>query len=128
MEYMPNNDEIIDKFEQIIEAIDIINDRCKDIRVADDFLLTPWGMTIFDSCVMRIQVIGESVKTIDDKTQHQLLNKYPQIPWRKIIGLRNFISHEYANVDNKIIWTTIKVHLAPLREAILQIIHDIQSY
>ena len=40
-------------------------------------------MTIFDSCVMRLQTIGEYVKKIDDKTNKQLLPKYP-----KYLGLR----------------------------------------
>lgn len=43
-------------------------------------------MTIFDSCVMRLQTIGEYVKKIDDKTNKQLLPKYPQVPWVKVIG------------------------------------------
>lgn len=45
-------------------------------------------MTIFDSCVMRLQTIGEYVKKIDDKTNKQLLPKYPQVPWVKVIGQR----------------------------------------
>ena len=55
-------------------------------------------MTIFDSCVMRLQTIGEYVKKIDDKTNKQLLPKYPQVPWVKVIGQRNIISrfgHKY---------------------------------
>ena len=51
-------------------------------------------MTIFDSCVMRLQTIGEYVKKIDDKTNKQLLPKYPQVPWVKVIGQRNIISHD----------------------------------
>ena len=56
-------------------------------------------MTIFDSCVMRLQTIGEYIKKIDDKTNKQLLPKYPQVPWVKVIGQRNIISHEYSAVD-----------------------------
>ncbi|MFQ9021749.1 MAG: HepT-like ribonuclease domain-containing protein [Parabacteroides merdae] len=62
------------------------------IQTPDDFLSTPWRMTIFDSCVMRLQTIGEYVKKIDDKTNKQLLPKYPQVPWVKVIGQRNIIS------------------------------------
>ena len=52
---------ICDRLQQILEAIDIIEERCKDIHCADEFLLTPGGMMIFDSCVMRLQAIGEQV-------------------------------------------------------------------
>ena len=78
-------------------------------------------MTIFDSCVMRLQTIGEYVKKIDDKT-----NK-PQVPWVKVIGQRNIISHEYSAVDEEKIFITIKKHLPPLKSTVLLIIKDIEK-
>lgn len=60
-------EEILDKFLQLSESISIIEDRCKNIQNVDDFLLSPWGMTVLDACIMRIQVIGETIKAIDDK-------------------------------------------------------------
>ena len=84
----------IDKFLQLSESISIIEDRCKNIQNVDDFLLSPWGMTVLDACIMRIQVIGETIKAIDDKTQRSFFKDYPQVPWAKVIGLRNIISHE----------------------------------
>ena len=59
-------EEILDKFLQLSESISIIEDRCKNIQNVDDFLLSPWGMTVLDACIMRIQVIGETIKAIDD--------------------------------------------------------------
>ena len=39
-------EEIQDKFLQISESISIIEERCKNIQNVDDFLLSPWGMTM----------------------------------------------------------------------------------
>lgn len=75
-------------------------------------------MTVMEACIMRLQVIGETIRGIDDKTHQQLFANYPQIPWRKIIGLRNIISHEYANIDYDIIWIVINKYLMPLQEAV----------
>ena len=97
------------------------------IQTPDDFLSTPWRMTIFDSCVMRLQTIGEYVKKIDDKTNKQLQPKYPQVPWVKVIGQRNIISHEYSAVDEEKIFITIKKHLPPLKSTVLLIIKDIEK-
>lgn len=47
-------EEIIDKLNQILESIDIIQERCKEYHSVDDFLQTPWGMTVLDACIMRI--------------------------------------------------------------------------
>lgn len=104
-------EEITDKLAQILESVEVIEERCKSYQNIDDFLQTPWGMTILDACILRLQVIGETIKAIDDKTRQALFIRYPQIPWRKVIGLRNIISHEYANIDYEIIWTVIRKHL-----------------
>ena len=76
---------------------------------------------------MRLQTIGEYVKKIDDKTNKQLLPKYPQVPWVKVIGQRNIISHEYSAVDEEKIFITIKKHLPPLKSTVLLIIKDIEK-
>ena len=115
---LKQKEEVVDKLEQLLESIEIIQERCKDYHSLDDFLQTPWGMTVIEACIMRLQVIGEAIKGIDDKTHQELLVNYPQVPWRKIVGLRNIISHEYANIDYDIIWTVIKKYLSPLRETV----------
>ena len=126
MEFTPKlKEEIIDKLEQILESIKIIKERCKDYHTLDDFFQSPWGMTVMEACIMRLQVIGETIKAVDDKTQKNFLKDYPQIPWAKVIGLRNIISHEYANIDYEIIWVVIQKHLPPLKETVEQIIKDL---
>ena len=62
---------------------------------------------MFDACVLRLQVIGENVKKILDESENPL-EKYHEIPWRAIVSLRNIISHEYANVDEEIVFQVIK--------------------
>lgn len=125
MEFTPKfKEEIIDKLNQISESIEIIQERCKDYLTVDDFLQSPWGMTIMEACIMRLQVIGETIRGIDDKTHQELLPNYPQVPWRKIIGLRNIISHEYANIDYDIIWVVIDKHLSTLYETIKLVKQD----
>lgn len=126
MEYT-RKEEIQDKFLQLLESISIIEERCKNIQNVDDFLMSPWGMTILDACILRIQVIGETIKAIDDKTQRTFLINYPQVPWSKVIGLRNIISHEYANIDYEIIWVVIKKHLPPLKETVEAILKDLSQ-
>ena len=120
-------EEILDKFLQLSESISIIEDRCKNIQNVDDFLLSPWGMTVLDACIMRIQVIGETIKAIDDKTQRSFFKDYPQVPWAKVIGLRNIISHEYGNVDSEQIFIIIKKYLPELILCTVNIVKDVQE-
>ena len=43
-----------------------------------------------------------------------LVENYKEIPWKRIIGLRNILSHEYAAIDPEAIFNTIKIGIPPL--------------
>ena len=58
------------------------------------------------------------------KNENKPLDAYPNIPWNAIYGLRNIISHEYANIDEDIIVSVIKDDLLPLKEAIESLIEN----
>ena len=119
------NDIVIDRLEQIKEAISLINGWCKGYATEDDFLCSPTGMAMLDASILRLQIIGESVRAIDDMTKGELLLKYDAIPWRSIIGLRNIISHDYANVNYTIIVKIIKNNLQLLDETVAKMISDL---
>lgn len=52
-----------------------------------------------DPCIRQMQVIGEAINRIQSRTR----KTNPQIPWVKIIGLRNVVVHEYFGINGKII-------------------------
>ena len=106
-----------DRLKEIIESIDLIQVWSQDISSAQEFLLSPTKMMVFNACVMRLQVIGEHVgKLLKDAPA--LLETHPEIPWLAIYDLRNIISHEYGNLDEDLIYSIIRKDLAPLRDAV----------
>lgn len=125
MEYQLK-EEVVNRLEQIIESIDVILERNKDITSIEDYLSTPWGMTLLDANLMRIQFIGETASAIDKKTDKSLLVNYPEIPWRQIFGMRNYISHQYADIDPDMVLVVIRKHLNPLKTTVQQIIQDLK--
>jgi uncharacterized protein with HEPN domain len=64
-----------------------------------------------------LQIIGEATKQIPDA----LRNKYPQIQWRAIAGMRDMIAHAYFNINTRIVWNVIQQDLQPLKNCIEQI-------
>jgi len=82
-------------------------------------------MTVLDSCIMRLQVIGEAIRSVDDMTNQELFVHYPQIPWKSAIGLRNIISHQYANIDYTLIVDAINMDIQPIRDTCELIISDL---
>lgn len=120
-------EEVIDKLLQIIECADVIQERSSRYHTEEDYLCSPTGMTVLDSCIMRLQVVGEAVRVIDDMTDKTLLVNYPQIIWKNVIGLRNIISHQYANIDYTLIVDAINTDILPIKETCELIIRDLTS-
>lgn len=106
-----------DRLEDILESINLIQEWTANRRTVDDFMTSSTGVMAFNACVMRFQVIGEHVGKIL-KSEQSLLSVYPQIPWHAIYGLRNVISHEYANIDEEIIVSVINNDLPQLKAAV----------
>jgi len=106
-----------DRLEDILESINLIQEWTVDRKTVDDFMTSSTGVMAFNASVMRFQVIGEHVGKLL-KSEPSLLNAYPQIPWHAIYGLRNVISHEYANIDEEIIVSAINNDILPLKAAV----------
>lgn len=114
---------IQDRLQQIADSIVVVSERCKRISTPNDFLSSPDNMTIFDACVMRLQAIGEQVGKLL-KLEDSPLKAYPQVPWQAIYDMRNFISHEYENVDECIVFSTIKEDLPQLQPIIAELLQQ----
>lgn len=110
-----------DRLEQIAESIDLVIDRCENVHTANEFLLSPDNVMKFDSCVMRLQAIGEQVGKIL-KEDNCPFNDFPDIPWVAVYDMRNFISHEYASVDETIVFDVIKEDLPRMKVAVKKIL------
>ena len=108
---------IRDRLEDIMESIELIQEWSKDRTTVRDFLTSSTGVMAFNACVMRFQVIGEHVGKLL-KEESKPLDAYPDIPWQAIYGMRNIISHEYANIDEDIIVSAINDDLGPLKSVI----------
>lgn len=112
---------IRDRLEDILESIELIQEWSKGRTTVNDYMSSPTGVMAFNACVMRFQVIGEHVgKLLKDESKP--LDAFQDIPWHAIYGLRNIISHEYANIDEDIIVSVVNDDLAPLKSAIEELL------
>ena len=101
----------------ILEAIDLIEMRFKRITDPEDFVKSADGVTLLDSISMRLQVIGETVKKIDQKNP-EILREESGIEWEKIMKLRDIISHHYNIIDYEIVYDICENHIQNLKLAI----------
>ena len=66
---------------------------------------------------MRLQIVGENVKNLAS-LDPELLQKYPEIEWDKIMRLRDIIPHNYDVLDHEIIFNACKENLPELQKVI----------
>lgn len=63
-----------------------------------------------DAVERRIEIIGEAARRISDPFQ----KSHPEIPWRKIMGTRHVLAHDYDEVNPDIVWRIATVYLPEL--------------
>ena len=51
--------------------------------------------------------IGEAVSRLSE----EFVTDHPQIEWRKVKGMRNIVTHEYARIDYEIVWNALALRV-----------------
>ena len=94
-------------FKLYLEDIHLSMTRILEYVEDKDFKKFKQSYMVVDAVVRNFEIIGEASKNIPD----QVKEKYPELPWKKMYGLRNLISHEYFGVGYEMIWEIITTDL-----------------
>ena len=81
------------------------------------FLATPQAQ---DAVIRNLEIIGEAVKHLSAELRQQ----HPDIPWKRIAGMRDEMIHEYFGVDLRIVWNVIEQHLPVLSQGVTGLLGD----
>jgi uncharacterized protein with HEPN domain len=71
-----------------------------------------------DALIRRIEIIGEAVKNLPVNFK----DKYTEIPWTEIAGMRDKLMHHYFGIDLNTVWKTLKEDMPELEKVIEKII------
>ena len=53
-----------------------------------------------------MELVGESIKRVPQDFR----DAYPEIPWRKIAGMRDVISHAYEDLAYEVLWDAVEMN------------------
>ena len=73
---------------------------------------------IQDASIRNLQIMAESTQRLSQSIKIS----EPDIPWDKISGFRNMLTHAYFSVDVHLVWVVVEKDLQPLKAAVLRMI------
>lgn len=71
--------------------------------------------------IRQLEIIGEAANRVSKQTQV----RFPEVPWLKIISMRNRLIHAYDDIELGIVWKTATVELQILVKAIEEVLAKI---
>ena len=100
------------RLEHILEAIDRLQNHAGSLsrEELESDVLRYYGI------VKNIEIIGEAARMLSDDFK----NARPEVPWLSIANMRNFLVHEYFQVDSDTVWAVIHSDIVELKVNIVR--------
>ncbi len=103
-----------------------LDDMLNDTKEIEEFMK---NLSFEDFCkdtkpiravTMDFIIIGEAAKHVPMEVRKTC----PEIPWSKVVGLRNILTHDYPETDAEIIWKTAKKRLPILKPVVQELLKE----
>ena len=122
---MFDKESAFDSLQKIKAMLDLIVERTSVVETPNDFLCSPEGMLRLDAICMNLIALGETVKGLDKQTGGELLENYPDVYWKGVMGIRDKISHHYFEIDTDVVFRTIEEDIPQMMPVVEKMISDL---
>jgi len=76
---------------------------------------------IQDALIKQIEIIGEATRKISEEFKKD----YPGVPWKKMVGMRDKLVHDYMGVDLEAVWKTAVEDIPELKKLIEEVLENL---
>jgi len=104
---MSKDRNVADYLEDILQAIDDV----AEFIAGMDYSQFANDKKTVNAVIRSLEVIGEATKHVPAAFR----NRYPEIPWSKMAGMRDVLIHDYMGVDSMTVWKAVKERLPEIR-------------
>lgn len=105
-----------ERLQHILAAINRVNRYTKgktyEDLLADDMM--------YYAVVKNIEIMGEAANMLTPEFQ----TAHPETPWKMVKGMRNYIVHEYFQIDSAVVWDVVSKELLTLQQQITHYLSD----
>ncbi|EKE14998.1 MAG: hypothetical protein ACD_12C00206G0012 [uncultured bacterium] len=107
------------RIQDILDSMNLIENYIKG-KSENDFYE---DFEIQDAVMRRLEIIGEATKHIPVVVRE----KYPEVPWKKMAGLRDVAIHDYSDIVTERIWSTVVLAIPKTKKQIEKVKKDIEA-
>lgn len=112
-----------EKLSHELDTIHLIIGRIQEsLRAYDDEAFAK-NQEAIDAMAYRLAMVGEHC----NRLPADLRERHPDIPWRKMAGMRNIVSHAYEKIDTHIVWSAATVDLPQIEKMIREELARIEA-
>lgn len=108
-----------DYLQDIIDSCKYIKEFTKNMNYTQFFVDTKTQYAV----TRALSIIGEAVK----KIPNSIREKYSQLPWKEMAGMRDVLVHDYYGTDMEVLWQTVKKDVPMIHKELKKIINDIKK-
>jgi len=111
--------DFLDYVADIANAIDEVSEFTRGM----DFPVFQADRKTVNAVVRSLEVMGEAAKKIPQNVRR----RYPDVPWRRMAGMRDKLIHEYHGVDLDTVWLVVRDELPPVRPLVDTILREAKN-